>query len=281
MKVLVTGSAGFIGGCVAAELALRGHEAVPFDKPDCDVRDPAAIEAACTSSQAEAIIHLAAMLGTPELLGSEAAAAGVNVLGAVNVYDAAARMGLPVVQIGTGHKGQPNPYAITKGCAEELGLARAQWLGEKIAVVRAYNAYGPHQKPPPPWGHSPVQKFFPTFACQALKGVPLELYGGGGQLIDPVHVTDVAAVLVAAIGGPYGEVTDAGNGKPVTVREVAAGVLAACGETGAVLTEMPGRPGEPPGAEVVAANPACHNPWPYLVTDTVGWYREWLSRSSR
>ena len=117
-----------------------------------------------------AVINLAGMLGTPELLGDERAACEVNIIGAVNVYDAAARRGIPVVQIGTGHKGQPNPYAITKACAEDLGLARARWLGEKITVVRAYHVYGPGQLPGPPHGPASVHKFFPTFACRALSG---------------------------------------------------------------------------------------------------------------
>ena len=132
--------------------------------------NPDRLEFACRMSRAEAIINLAGVLGTPELFGSEHRAAQVNILGAVNVYDAAAKLGIPVVQIGTGHKGQPNPYAITKACAEDLGLARARWLGEKITVVRAYHVYGPGQLPGPPHGPAGVHKFFPTFACRALSG---------------------------------------------------------------------------------------------------------------
>jgi UDP-glucose 4-epimerase len=229
---------------------------------------------------ADAVVNLAGVLGTPELLGSEHQAVRVNILGAVNVYDAAARHGIPVVQIGTGHKGQPNPYAITKACAEDLGLARARWLGEKITVVRAYHVYGPGQPPGPPHGPASVHKFFPTFACQALSGEPLELCGGGGQLIDPVHVSDVAAVLADAIGGPYGQVTEAGCGKPVSVAQVAADIAVATGRLTAQQTHTPGRPGEPRDAEVVAAVPACRNPWPYLVPETVEWYRQWLIRPS-
>ena len=197
------------------------------------------------------------MLGTPELLSAEKQAAEVNIIGAINVYDAAARHGIPVVQIGTGHKGQPNPYAITKGAAEDLGLARARWLGEKITVVRAYHVYGPGQLPGPPYGPAGVHKFFPTFACRVLSGQPLELCGGGGQLIDPVHVSDVAVALADAISGPYGQVVEAGCGKPVSVVQVAADITGAAPDGGppgapwAMIT-APGRPGEPQDAEVVA-----------------------------
>ena len=279
MKVLVTGSAGFIGAHLCAELTRRGHEPVPFDRPDGDVCNSGRLAFACHTSQAEAIINLAGMLGTPELLGAERDAAEVNILGAVNVYNVAARRGIPVVQIGTGHKGQPNPYAITKACAEDLGLARARWLGEKITVVRAYHVYGPGQLPGPPHGPAAVHKFFPTFACRALQGQPLELCGGGGQLIDPVHVSDVAVALADAISGPYGAVVEAGCGKPVSVEQVAADIAWATGRTPWRMAAGPGRPGEPRDAEVVATVPVCRNPWPYLVPETVEWYRQWLARS--
>jgi UDP-glucose 4-epimerase len=289
VKVLVTGSSGFIGQHMDAALEARGHTGVAYDKPHGDVLSPDRLEFACRMSRAEAVINLAGVLGTPELFGSEHRAAQVNILGAVNVYDVAARLGIPVVQIGTGHKGQPNPYAITKACAEDLGLARAQWLGEKIAVVRAYHVYGPGQLPGPPYGPASVHKFFPTFACRALEGQPLELCGGGGQLIDPVHVSDVATALADAIGGPYGAVVEAGCGKPVSVAQVAGDIVEATGRSRMMLDvppgtpwamlPAPGRPGEPRDAEVVATAPACRNPWPYLVPETVEWYRQWLTRS--
>jgi len=137
VRVLVTGSSGFIGKHLCAELTRRGHEPVPFDRPHGDVRSSVRLDFACRESGAGAVINLAGMLGTPELFGSERDAAEVNILGALNVYDAAVKRGVPVVQIGTGHKGQPNPYAITKACAEDLGLARVRWLGERVVVVRA------------------------------------------------------------------------------------------------------------------------------------------------
>ena len=278
MKVLVTGSSGFIGRAVRQSLKDKGHTPLSYDLPFNDVRNAKALAGVVEDCRADAIINLAGKLGTPELFGHEAEAASVNVIGAINVYDVASMFGIPVVQIGTGHKGQPNPYAITKGCAEDIGLSRAQFTGQEIAVVRAYHVYGPHQPVGPPHGTASVHKFFPTFACRALTGIPLELCGGGGQLIDPVYVDDCADVLVAAIHGPYGKVIEAGNGSPVSVRRVALDIaLQASREW--ELNDTPGRDGEPAGAVVYAENPACTNKWPYKVKETVEWYRQWLTRS--
>ncbi len=272
MKILVTGSSGFIGRHVTAELKARGHHPVRFDRP-ATIMDP--ISLAGVMDSCGAVINLAGQLGTAEIIGSERQAAEVNILGALNVYDAARDAGIPVVQIGTGHKGQPNPYAITKGCAEDLGLARAQWCGEKIAVVRAYHVYGPGQKPPLPHGTSAVRKIIPSFACRALTSMDVEVWGDGQQEIDLVHAASVATVLVDAVGGPYGQVTEAGTGKPVTVIQAARDVIRTAQSRSSIMF-LPMRPGEPEGARVVASAPACPDPWPYLLAETVAWYRRFL-----
>ncbi|WP_369247945.1 NAD-dependent epimerase/dehydratase family protein [Streptomyces sp. R41] len=62
MRVLVTGSAGFIGSHVVEALAARGHETVVFDLRDgLDVRDAAALAAALPG--VDAVCHQAAMVG--------------------------------------------------------------------------------------------------------------------------------------------------------------------------------------------------------------------------
>ena len=277
MNVLVTGSAGFIGAYVRDALILTGHTMVPFDGEQ-DVRDARAVGKAIEEDSAEAVINLAGVLGTAETFGDgERQAADVNVVGAVTIFDAAARAGIPVVQIGTGHKGQPNPYAITKGAAEDLALARAQWKGERITVVRAYHAYGAGQKAFPPHGPSRVRKIIPSFICRALTGMPVEVNGDGTQLIDLVHVADVADVLVAAIGGPYGEVVEAGTGKATAAYIAATRVIEAC-ESRSQIVHLPMRDGEPEGATVVAADPACAaHPWPWRLTETIEAYRAYLA----
>lgn len=273
MRVLVTGSRGFIGSVVCAQLTLDGHEVIHYDTP---LNILSSEMLSHKMSNVDAVINLAGVLGTAEMIGSERKAAEVNILGALAIYDEAALRGIPVVQIGTGHKGQPNPYAITKGAAEDLGLARAQWCGEKIAVVRAYHVYGPGQKACPPHGKSQVRKIIPSFVCRALTGMPLEINGYGDQLIDLVYVTDVAKSLVQAISGPYGMVHEAGTGIATSVNDAASDVIQACGSNSQIHF-VPMRDGEPVGA-VVVAEAAIYDQhrWPYMLHETIEWYREYL-----
>jgi UDP-glucose 4-epimerase len=270
MRVLVTGAGGFIGGYVCLELINRGHEPVSFDHPN-DVRDRAALEAAI--SRVDAVINLAGILGTAETIGEEFKVAEVNILGALNVFDLA--VGKPVVQIATGHEGQPNPYAITKRCTTELALSRARWTGQKITVVRAFHAYGAGQKMCAPHGSSKVRKIIPSFVARAITGMPIEIHGDGQQVIDLVHVEDVARTLVDALGGPYGEVVDAGTGEGTRVID-AAFTVAALSNSKSQIIHGPMRQGEPDGSVVVAEDPKCSNLWPYKLQEAIAWYRDKL-----
>ena len=269
MRVLVTGGSGFIGRAVMADLRARGHYPLAFDRP-MDVRD--AHQVANNLAGVDAVIHLAGALGTSELFGHEREAADVNILGALTVADECAKRGLPMVWIGTGHKGQPNVYAATKGCAEDLLLMRGN-----VRVVRAYHAYGPGQKAFPPHGKSTVRKIMPSFVCRALTGMPLEIHGDGSNVIDLIHVDEVARILVDALDGPTGVVLEAGTGQGMTVREVAEQVIALTGSDSGIV-HLPMRPGEPEGAIVVASSPLSDQPFPYGMQATIDHYLEVVSR---
>ena len=269
MRVLVTGGNGFIGKAVQRDLHTRGHDPLTFDSP-LDVRDP--LQVGNNLDGVDAVIHLAGRLGTSETFGVEYETADVNILGALTVADACARRGLPLVWIGTGHKGQPNPYAITKGAAEDLLLARGN-----VAIVRAFHAYGPGQKSYPPHGKSLVRKIIPSFVNRALTGMPIEINGDGSNVIDLVHVDEVARCLVDAIDGPTGVVLEAGTGVPMTVREVAEQVIDLVGSDSQIV-HHPMRAGEPEGAVVVAGVPLSDKPFPYGMAETIDYYAAALAR---
>src|SRR6478752_5341040 len=87
-----------------------------------------------------------------------------------------------------------NVYQATKLCSMKLATAWHRNFGVPVSHVRAFNAYGPGQK----YGVGHPQKFLPTFASLAWRGEPIPIWGDGLQSVDPIHVDEVARMLVDA-----------------------------------------------------------------------------------
>lgn len=281
----ITGGQGFIGGYVTRELLKRGHQVVSFDprqhndrrvlaglsfqEQDAasrmlgDVRDATSVTE--FAAHVDGIIHLAAVLGTQETIANPRPSAETNILGSLNVFEAACQYGLPVVYAGVGNFWMRDhgtgSYTISKSAAEDFARMHNAYRDGRIAIVRPVNAYGPGQSVAEPYGSSKVRKILPALSCRALTGTPIEVYGDGTQVSDCVFVEDVANAFVTAL-----EVTAAGHTptKPVevgpvescTVNDIARLVaeLAAehVGGDPVDIVHLPMRPGEVPNAVVKA-----------------------------
>jgi UDP-glucose 4-epimerase len=273
VHVLVTGGNGFIGRATCTALRAHRHRVTVFDprgrtpEPGCDlyrgdIRDDVAVVEA--ASHVEAIIHLAGVLGTQETIANPRPAAATNILGGLNILEAAAQYQLPMVNIGVGNWFENNPYSLTKNTVERFVLSYAKYRNLRACTVRAVNAYGPSQSIAAPYGPSKVRKITPSFILRALHGDPIEIYGDGNQIMDMVWVDDVAGILVAALHyivdeGPTDHVFEAGTGAATTVNMVAEMVVGTVGKQfphlpQSEITHLPMRPGETPGA-VVRADP--------------------------
>lgn len=266
MHILVTGGSGFIGRYVVEELQSRGHRPLVFDHhrrtewPDDvevflgDVMDPVAVTEAM--AHVDGWIHLAAVLGTQETIYNPRPAAQSNLMGGLNMLEAAAQYELPGVYIGVGNHWMNNPYSITKTMIERFIDMYNNDRGTTINIVRAMNAYGPRQLAAAPYGPGKVRKITPAFICRALRNEPIEVYGGGVQTSDMVWVGDVAKALVvslefAARGIRITKPVEVGPEDHTTVREVAELVIELSGSK-SVIRDIPMRPGEIPNARVVA-----------------------------
>jgi len=265
MKILVTGGAGFIGLHTVETLIERGHDPVIFDHYDrrdhypCpvilgDMRDDVSITEAF--AHAEGWIHLAGVLGTQETITNPRPAAESNLLGGLNVLEAAAQYNLPGCYIGVGNHWMNNTYSITKTMIERFIHMFNKDRGTRINIVRAVNAYGPRQRPVAPWGDSKVRKITPSFVCRALSNMDVEIYGDGSQISDMVWVGDVAKALViglekAAEGIVFEEVVEVGPEENSTVQEVAELIIKLSGSS-SKIKHLPMRPGEIPNAVVSA-----------------------------
>ncbi|MET9517403.1 NAD-dependent epimerase/dehydratase family protein [Streptomyces sp. NPDC002994] len=275
MKVLVTGGSGFIASWIRKELTARGHQAIVMDHQDrrqhladseefflADVRDPTAVTEA--AAHADGIIHLAAVLGTQETITNPRPSAETNIIGSLNVFEAAAQYNLPTVYAGVGNHAfrliGTGCYTITKSAAEDLARMYNLYRdGGRITIVRPVNAYGPGQSVAAPYGTSKVRKILPALSCRALTGSPIEVYGDGTQISDCVYVADVANAFVTALEytaehGPTERPVEVGPLESRTVNDIARLV----GEHAALLTgrepvgvvHLPMRPGEIPNAVV-------------------------------
>lgn len=267
MRVLVTGGTGFIGQHVVGLLNVHNHLPVLFDRETNyegeigyrslgDVRDAVAVNEAM--SRCDAFIHLAAVLGTQETISNPAPAVETNLIGSVNVLQAAAEHKVPGSYIAVGNHWMNNPYSITKSTVERFVDMYNRFRGTKINIVRAMNAYGPGQEPVPPWGHSRVRKITPSFMCRAWMNEDIEIYGDGEQVSDMVYVGDVAYALVramevAANGTVIQNPIEVGPSESNTVNEVAQ-LIKEVTHSASKIVHLPMRPGEDPNAIVKADN---------------------------
>lgn len=261
MNILVTGGNGFIGRHVCARLKQLGHTTTVFDRHGTDVVGPPVFlgdvsDAAAVSEavyHADAVMHLAGVLGTQETITNPLPAVQTNIVGSLNVFQACALHNKRAVYIAVGNHWMNNPYSITKTTAERFALMYNKERGTKIAVVRGLNAYGPGQKA------GPVRKIIPNFIIPALKGEPLTVYGDGSQVMDMIYVEDLAAILCAALladHGVYNTVFEAGTGTPTTVLQIAREVLRQANPERLTrddaIKHVPMRPGEPEASRVLA-----------------------------
>jgi UDP-glucose 4-epimerase len=268
MKVLVTGGMGFIGRYVVEELQSRGHKPVIFDHhrrlpaeyPEGvevftgDVMDDVAVTEAF--AHADAFVHLAAVLGTQETIQNPRPAALSNLMGGLNVLEAAAQYDMPGVYIAVGNHWMNNTYSITKTMIERFIDMFNRFRNTKVNIVRAVNAYGPRQLAVAPFGPGKVRKITPSFVCRALTNADVEVYGDGSQVSDMVYVGDVAKALVTAMekaseGNVFGEAVECGPEVNSTVQEVAKAVIDIAGSESKIVN-LPMRPGENVGDVVTA-----------------------------
>lgn len=238
MKVMITGSGGFIGRAVCAEIENRGDYYVPFNLPEHDICDAEDVERSLKGC--DAVIHLAGVLGTHELFDTPHLAVDVNVKGSLNILEACKKYGASYVGI-TMPQVFPSIYTATKIASTRLATAYNHTFGVPVSHVRAFNAFGPGQAHGP--GHP--QKIIPTFAYNAWHALPIPVWGDGEQTVDLIHTKDLAHMLVDAIDFGNDEVFDGGTGTAWTVNEVVAEV-ARIVDKPVTVEYLPMRRGEKP-----------------------------------
>ena len=246
-KVLVTGGAGFIGSQIVDALVARGDHVIIYDNlaanqhhinkngyfVHADVRDLAKLSAA--TEGVDTIFHLAALPRVQHTIDDPHETFHVNVVGTLNVLEAARRNKVrrvifsssgaiygnqeKVPFVETMPESSQSPYGTHKYIGEKL-MHQYSWLyGVETVCLRYFNVYGPRLDP-----HGAYALVVGAFLRMAKEGKPLTITGDGTQTRDFIHVSDIVrANLLAADSANVGngEVLNIGFGIESSVNELA------------------------------------------------------------
>jgi nucleoside-diphosphate-sugar epimerase len=271
---LVTGGAGFIGSNLVHRLAADGEAVRVLDDFStgrrgnlrglpprrvqvvaADLRNARAVAKAARGC--DFVLHQGAIPSVPRSIRDPAGTAEVNVLGTVNVLEAAARSGsvkrVVLASSSSVYGDSPtlpkvenmpllplSPYAASKAAMESFARAFSATRGVEATVLRYFNVFGPRQDPAGAYA-AVVPRFFHAI----LRGERPVVYGDGNQTRDFTFVANVVEANLRAATTPRaaGEILNVACGERVTILGLAAMIAECLGTTTSPRLE-PGRDGE-------------------------------------
>jgi UDP-glucose 4-epimerase len=268
VRALVSGGAGFIGSHLVDALLAGGADVAVIDDLSRGRREQVPAAAAfhevdivdgavgrlVASLAPEVIFHEAAQIDVRRSVREPVLDARVNVLGTVNLLEAAVHAGVrrvvfassggavygdtDVIPTPESHPCAPaSAYGAAKLAAETYGWVFAQLHGLEFVALRYANVYGPRQDP---HGEAGVVAIF---AERLLQGVDTVINGDGAQTRDYVSVDDVVSANLHAGGtAPVGAYNIA-TGRECDVSRLHALVARAAGVE-RTAAHGPAKPGE-------------------------------------
>ena len=247
-KILVTGSAGFIGSHLTELLVKKGYNVKAFvrynSKNDWgwleeskykndievvsgDIRDFDSVKAAMKNCST--VFHLAALIGIPYSYVSPLAYIKTNVEGTYNILQASKELRLnnvlvtstsetygsaQYVPIDEKHPtvGQ-SPYSASKIGADHIALSYYRSFNLPVKVVRPFNTYGPRQS---------ARAIIPTVISQILTGEKKIQLGNLHPTRDLTFVKDTANGFYEIYKSKklFGEITNIGSNDEISMEDL-------------------------------------------------------------
>jgi UDP-glucose 4-epimerase len=262
MRLMVTGAAGFIGSHLVDRLLSTGDEVLGVDNLSSgalanlsDARNSRvgkfsfqrvdvtsnAIADLIDRTKPDVIFHLAAQVDVRSSVTDPIADAMVNLIGTLNVLQAASKAGtqkvvftssggciygepdesrLPVTedQVYLPESMPESPYGVSKKVALDYLRYFKAVQGLDYTALALSNVYGPRQEPASEVGLE--GQVVAIFSRKMLSGRPCTIYGDGSQTRDFVYVDDVVSAFVAARDKASGELINVGSGSELSVKEL-------------------------------------------------------------
>jgi UDP-glucuronate decarboxylase len=266
LKILLTGSAGFLGSHIANKLIQEGHTVIGLDDlstgslsnldgllqherftfVEHDVRLP-------YHANVDAILNFACPASPIHYQADPVRTIETNFLGIINLLHLAKTTGAIILQASTSevygdpeespqreeYWGNVNPIGIRscydegKRAAETLCFDYKRQYGIDARVIRIFNTYGPNMAE----GDGRVVS---NFIVQALRNEPITIYGEGTQSRSFCYVDDLVEGIYRFLTLEQGVDTpiNLGNPNEFTMLELAELVIASTGSS-SKLVKMP------------------------------------------
>lgn len=243
-RVLVTGGAGFIGSHIVDAMLAAGHQVAVVDNLvtgkrenvnpaacfyQTDIRDAAALAEIFARERPTVVCHQAALADVRASLRDPVEYATVNVIGTLNLLEAARHTGsvrkFLFASTGGAVYGEPAELPATEGCPlrplDPYGASKVACeyyigtyhhnYGLSYTILRYGNVYGPRQDP---YGEAGVVAIF---TGGMLAGRPVTINGDGLQQRDFVYVGDVARANLLALEADGSGTYNVGTGAPTDI----------------------------------------------------------------
>jgi UDP-glucose 4-epimerase len=251
--VLVTGGAGFIGSQLAERILAEGHRVVSVDDLstgrianlveargygkefsffNMDVRADG-LASLFERHRPEVVFHLAAQAGVRPSLEDPVYDASVNIMGLLNVLEAAVRVGsrkmvyaasggtvygeprrLPVKESAAQSSRPLSPYGVSKKVALDYLSYYQRYRGIDFTALGLGNVYGPRQDP---IGEAGVVAIF---ASKMISGQAPTIFGDGNQTRDYVFIDDTVHAFVQSMDRGSGKLVNVGTGLETSVNHL-------------------------------------------------------------
>lgn len=249
----MTGGAGFIGSHLCDRLLAEGKRVVAVDDlasgqianlaeargygpqfsfHNMDVRAEG-LRTVFERHRPEVVMHLAAQASVSRSVEDPALDASVNILGLLNMLEAAVAAGarkvvfaasggtlygesraLPVKETSRRGSRPVSPYGISKKAAELYLAYYRRQRGLDFTALALANVYGPRQDP---HGEAGVVAIF---SSRMLEGKAPTIFGDGEQTRDYVFVDDTVHAFSLAADRASGQLLNVGTGKETTVNRI-------------------------------------------------------------